>query len=322
VDRPLVSVLTPVYQGERFVAATVESVLAQTYERVEHVVVDDCSTDGTPEILADFAQRHPERVRVLRHESRAGPCRRRNEGLGIARGELIAWLDHDDLWLPEKLERQVEALEADPGAALAFTQYEEFDHETGDMTYRSAIPAGGDFLRRLFVQGCFVASSTAVFRRATMMQRACRFRETDFSFGDDYFLWLTLLVDARAVLVDEVLVRLRRHTDNESARLGQTNSELRALRLLEEFLEEVPEAQPRLDDVRSRGLARHWAAAAEWELTRGSRRRAAAYALRAASLDPHGAAVFARDHAARAPGSMLRRVRRGRIPGGDARAAA
>ena len=316
------SVLTPVYQGERFVAATVESVLAQTYERVEHIVVDDGSTDATSEILADYAQRHPERVRVLRHESRAGPCRRRNEGLALARGELIAWLDHDDLWLPEKLERQVEALQADPRAGVAFTQYEEFDHETGETGYRSAIPPGGDFLRRLFVSGCFVASSTAVFRRATMLKRARRFRESDFSFGDVYFLWLTLLVDARAVLVDEVLVRLRRHTDNESARLGRSNSELRALRLLEEFLDEVPEAQALLGEMQRRGLARHWAAAAEWELTRGSRRRAAVFALRAASLDPHGAAVFARSRAASAPASVVRRVRRGRMPGGDARAAA
>src|SRR4249920_2552615 len=81
VPRPFVSVLTPTFQGEAFVASTIESVLAQTYEPVEHILVDDGSTDGTPELLEDYQRRYPDRVRVLRFDSRNGPCRRRNQAL-------------------------------------------------------------------------------------------------------------------------------------------------------------------------------------------------------------------------------------------------
>ena len=310
VPRPFVSVLTPTFQGEAFVASTIESVLAQTYEPVEHILVDDGSTDGTPELLEDYQRRYPDRVRVLRFDSRNGPCRRRNQALAEARGTLIAWLDHDDVWVPEKLERQVELLLREPTAAVCFTQYEEFDDETGETTYQSQIDGKGDFLDRLFVTGCFVASSTALFRREAIARRARGFREVDFSFGDDYFLWLTLLIDSRAVLVDEVLARLRRHPGNESARLGLDNSELRALRLLEEYLERLPIARVLLGGARRRGLARHWAAAAEWEFTLGSRRRAAAFAIRAAVFDPRGAGIYARRRAAAA----LRQVALGGPP--------
>ena len=136
---------------------------------------------------------------------------------------------------------------------MCFTQYEEFDDETGETTYRSQIDGEGEFLDRLFVTGCFVASSTALFRREAIARRARGFRDVDFSFGDDYFLWLTLLIDSRAVLVDDVLARLRRHSGNESARLGLDNSELRALRLLEEFLEHMPIARVMLGEARRRG---------------------------------------------------------------------
>lgn len=305
VERPLVSVLTSTYQGESFVADTIESVLGQTYPEIEHILVDDGSTDATGDILDRYAARHAKRIRVLRRESRAGPCRRRNDALAEARGSLLAWLDHDDLWLPEKIERQVDALAERPAVAVAFTQYEEFDDATGTTTYRSTIDGSGDFLHRLFVEGCFVASSTALLRRETLDRRVGRFRDLDFSFGDDYFLWLTLLLEGDAVLVDEPLTRLRRHSGNESVRLGRVNTELRALWLLEEFLDQTPDAIARLGDACRVGLARHWAAAAEWELGRGSRWRAATFAFRAAALHPRGAAAYAWRRKAVAPRRAL-----------------
>ena len=289
---PLVTVFTATYEGEAFVAETIESVLAQTYQRIEHVLVDDGSTDGTPKLLAEYERRYPERIRVLRAGERLGPCRRRNDGLQAARGSLLAWLDHDDVWLPRKIERQVDALKADPLAALSYTQFEEFDDQTGNTLARSKMPAGDDLLEQLFVKGCFIASSTVLFRRADFERHGGRLRESEFSFGDDYALWLSLLTDRSGVLIDDVLVRLRRHDRNESARLGGENYERKVLSLLDEFVASHPEQTAALGRTRRRGYARHWAAAAEWELTRGSRGRTAAYATRAALLDPVGAANY------------------------------
>src|SRR5207302_684870 len=101
MDR-LVSVLTPTFNGEAFVAETIDSVLSQTYEPIEHIVVDDGSTDGTRDVVAEYAVRDPDRVRLLAFDDRIGPTRRRNDALKAASGEYLAWLDHDDLWLPEK----------------------------------------------------------------------------------------------------------------------------------------------------------------------------------------------------------------------------
>jgi glycosyltransferase involved in cell wall biosynthesis len=295
----LVSVLTATYNGERFVAETIESVLAQTYAQVEHVLVDDGSTDGTPAILADYAQRFPDRVRVVRRGERVGPTRRRNDALGTARGVYLAWLDHDDLWDETKVEKQVAVLEREADGGFVYTQWELFDHVTGEVLERSSIRPGGDTLTRLFVEGCFVASSTVLWRRAAMERRGLRFRERDFSWGDDHFLWLGLALDSRGALVDEVLTRLRRHAANESVRLARDNLYPQSVDLLDEFLETFPEAEARVGGAHRRGIARHHALAAIYELERGRRGRAAAYALRAAARDPAGAARYVRRRLAR-----------------------
>lgn len=106
----LVSVVIPAYNAERFVAEAVRSALRQTYSPVEVIVVDDGSTDGTPQVLDRAAD---ERLRVLRQPN-SGVGRARNRGIEAARGGYIALLDADDLWLPDKLERQVAALEEHP----------------------------------------------------------------------------------------------------------------------------------------------------------------------------------------------------------------
>jgi glycosyltransferase involved in cell wall biosynthesis len=300
VTEPLVSVLTPTFNGERFVAETIESVLAQTHQAIEHILVDDASTDGTRRILEDYAARYPQRVRVLAFDERVGPTRRRNDALGAARGEFLAWLDHDDLWAPEKTEHELEALAANPAAGVAYTQYELLDDETGDVLLRSSLEGGGVFLERLFTQGCFLASSTALIRRAAIDQRSLRLRDAHFSWGDDHYLWLELALDWEAVLVDEPLVRLRRHSTNESVRLARDNPSGWTIALLDEFLAAHPEARERVGSARRRGIAYHHTLGAIHELQRGRRARAAAYAVRAAARDPAGAARYVRGRAGRA----------------------
>jgi glycosyltransferase involved in cell wall biosynthesis len=284
-NRPLVSVIMPTYNAAAFVTETIESVLAQSYEPIELVVVDDASDDATPEIVERYAQRHPDRIRFRRADERKGPCRRRNDALDLAAGSLIAWLDHDDLWAPDKTARQVDVLEARPEVGLVYSGYEAFDSET-----REPVPwrdrdseAEGDVLIPLFVRGCFVASLTALFRREVLTRRNMRLREADFSFGDDYFLWLVLSLDWKAARIDEVLAYYRRHSENESERLGKTNFHLRRIALLREFLAQYPEAAPRLGEWRRRGIARHFLSAAHFESRRSRLRSALAIARAYAS---------------------------------------
>jgi glycosyltransferase involved in cell wall biosynthesis len=277
----------PTYNGARFVSETIESVLSQTYERLELIAVDDSSDDATAEIVAGYAQRYPDRVRFERKGERRGPCRRRNDALDVAQGSLVAWLDQDDLWLPEKTERQVEVLQTQPEVGLVYAGYEAFESETGATVYwrDQASEAEGDVLIPLYVRGCFVASLTALFRREVLTRRNLRLRETDFSFGDDYYLWLALSLDWQVARIDDVLARYRRHDENESARLAGTNFHLRRIKLLREFVAEFPEAGIRLGKWRRRGLARHFLSAADFE-SRRSRRRSALALSRAFTISP------------------------------------
>lgn len=305
--QPLVSAFTPTHNAEGFISETIESVLGQTYANLEHVLIDDASTDGTPAILMRYAQRYPGRIQVRLMQERAGPCRRRNDAIAVARGPMLGWLDHDDVWLPTKIERQMEALDDNPCAAFAYTQWDSFDQLTGSSEI-SDIETGGTTLSTMFTRGCFFASSTVLFRRAAMRTRGLQLRDAHFSFGDDYFLWLSLLLDWQAVGVGEVLTRIRRHRRNESKRLAQQNFYFLSLQLLDEFVKTFPDAATKLGGARRRGVARHWAAAAEYEFVRGRRLAASAFAARATALDPVGAARYALARARHAPLGVRRRI--------------
>jgi glycosyltransferase involved in cell wall biosynthesis len=120
--RPLVSVIVPVWNAERFLEETIESVRSQTYSHWEVLLVDDGSTDGSAAICKRYAGMEPVRIRLLQHPGgvNRGRCPTRNLGISEARGELIAFLDADDVYLPKKLERQVEILLRTPDAAMVY----------------------------------------------------------------------------------------------------------------------------------------------------------------------------------------------------------
>jgi glycosyltransferase involved in cell wall biosynthesis len=278
----------PTHNGSAFVGETIESVLGQSYERLELIVVDDASSDETPEIVASYAERNPGRIVLVRGDEQLGPCRRRNDAIDRSSGELIAWIDQDDLWLPDKTERQVELLRERPEVGLVYSGYEAFDSETGEtIPWRDrSAEAEGDVLVPLFVQGCFVASLTALFRREVLSRRSMRLRETDFSFGDDHYLWLVLSLDWQVARIDEVLARYRRHGGNESSRLAGTNFHEKRLALLSEFLHAFPEASARLGPWRRRGLAEQELKSAAYEREAGHRGDSAAAVGRALGLAP------------------------------------
>lgn len=126
-SKPLVSGITIFLNAEKFIEEAIESVFAQTYDSWELLLVDDGSTDRSTEIALRYAQQYPEKVRYLEHEGHQnrGMSATRNLGICNAKGDYIAFLDADDVWLPQKLERQVATLESQPEAAVVFgpTQY-------------------------------------------------------------------------------------------------------------------------------------------------------------------------------------------------------
>ena len=122
----LVSIIMPSWNTERFIAETIKSVINQTYTNWELLIVDDCSTDKTDEIVASF---NDNRIKYFHNEKNSGAALTRNKALREAKGEWIAFLDSDDLWMPEKLEHQIDFMNKN-GYSLSFTEYEKIDEDS------------------------------------------------------------------------------------------------------------------------------------------------------------------------------------------------
>ena len=277
------------YNGSPYLAAAIDSVLAQTYESFELIVVDDCSEDETALIVEDYAQRNPGRIHLVRKSIREGPCAARNDALAVSRGPLICWLDQDDLWMPAKLAEQVDVMAKRPDVGLVYTYFETFDSTTD-----APIAAGdgqrdleGDLLADLFRIGCFIASLTTMFRREALELRGGRLRDRDFSIGDDYYLWLTIALDWQIARIPRILARYRRHDVNESSRIAEaSNVAAWRVALLREFLDEHPDARRRLGPARAPALAWHSLLAYQFERQHCRGLPAARQALRAVSYSP------------------------------------
>ena len=122
----LVSVIMPSWNTGKFIAESIQSVIDQTYENWELIIVDDCSTDNTDEVVAKFTDK---RIRYFKNEKNSGAALSRNRALREANGEWIAFLDSDDLWNPDKLEHQINFMNKH-GYTLSYTEYEKIDEES------------------------------------------------------------------------------------------------------------------------------------------------------------------------------------------------
>ncbi|HZT15328.1 MAG TPA: glycosyltransferase family 2 protein [Gaiellaceae bacterium] len=205
---PRVTVLLAVKDGERYVRGAVESVLEQTYGDFELLVVDDASTDATPQILASFSD---PRIRVVRNKRNLGQVPSLNLGLAQARGEYVARLDADDACRPERLARQVEQLDADGRVGLVGTWMEivgERDQRLGWL--RKALHDYVDFLYHTLIMRVYVSHPSAMYRREPVLALG-GYDETTAP-AEDKDLWRKLALerwDAR--IVPEPLVVYRLH---------------------------------------------------------------------------------------------------------------
>jgi len=121
----LVSIIMPSWNTDKFIGESIQCVIDQTYQNWELLIVDDCSTDKTDEVVASFKD---DRIKYFKNEKNSGAANTRNRAMREAKGEWIAFLDADDLWMPEKLEKQVHFMKSN-GYVLSYTEYEKIDEE-------------------------------------------------------------------------------------------------------------------------------------------------------------------------------------------------
>ena len=199
-EKDLVSIVMPSYNTASFIEKSVQSVLDQTYTNWELIIVDDCSTDNTDELLSKI---HDERIRYFRNDKNSGAAVSRNRALREAKGQWIAFLDSDDLWIPEKLEKQISFMKKN-NYAFSYTNYEEIDTEGNKTGVKVTGP------RKITKTGmfnyCWPGCLTVMFDAS----KIGLIQIEDIKKNNDYAMWLKICRKADCYLLAENLGEYRK----------------------------------------------------------------------------------------------------------------
>ena len=180
----LVSIITPAYNAAAYIAETIESVLAQTYTNWEMLIVNDCSKDNTAEIVQSYAAKD-KRIKLINLEQNSGAAAARNTAIQNANGRYIAFLDSDDLWKKEKLQKQIEFMQKN-GYAFTFTSYEHFKETKENIQNHVQIPKSLNYNQAL--KGNQIGCLTVMLDRKQISNIHFTTQK-----HEDYILWLNIL---------------------------------------------------------------------------------------------------------------------------------
>lgn len=215
-EEGLVSVIIPVYNAGKVIGKTLQSIFNQTYKKIEIVLVDDCSTDNSKEVIAGFMADHPEIVYHLQ-EKNGGAGVARNKALELAKGQYVAFLDADDLWKSEKTEKQIDLLKQKDGA-FSYTAIEMIDKD--DKVVKSKRKVKDKVTYKFLLRNTMIATSTVIIDRNKLGD----FRMAERRGGQDYATWLMLLRDGTVAYgINEALEQYR-VGDKNSLSAGKSKS--------------------------------------------------------------------------------------------------
>lgn len=249
---PLVSVITILLNMEKYLQEAVESVFAQTFREWELLLVDDGSTDGSTKLAKSYAERYPDKVHYLEHEGHQnrGMSASRNLGLAYARGELVAFLDADDVWMPEKLEKQIGFFNAYPDAAMVYGPAYFFYDDPGERQPGHLQPLGvrGDALLRppelfeVFVRDFDITPSpSGAMIRKSVLPAVGGFVEPFRGMYEDQVMWAKIALNYPVYCSSGCLYRYRRHsTACGVAAVGHAQYERDFFRWLNDYIRELP----------------------------------------------------------------------------------
>ncbi|MCC2641645.1 MAG: glycosyl transferase family 2 [Nitrospira sp.] len=229
MPEPVVSVVIPLYNARDVIRDTLESVFAQTYHGYEIVVIDDGSTDGS----GDAIRAYGDRLRYIEQRN-GGVAQARNRGIAASRGCYIALMDHDDLWEPEKLAKQVAVLEEQPAVGMVVTDVAHIDRAGRPMHQLGPAYQPQHEFARLFVQG-FVPTPSATLIRKAILEAVGGFDEQFNSAGmDDHELWTRIAAVTTIAGIPEPLT-FHRNRDIKPADIALGHRPLLIDRLMSRF---------------------------------------------------------------------------------------
>lgn len=199
----LISVVLPVYNGEKYLRESIDSILAQTYEKWELIIVDDCSKDSTPVIAKEYEKRDP-RIRYYRNEHNLKLPRNLNRGFSISNGAFLTWTSDDNRFKPQAFEKMVDVLLDKPNVGFVFCDYELID-ETGKVTQQYSIPSNfrDQIVGTNVVGACFMYTRE-VYNKVGDYQHGALYVE-------DYDYWQRVFAQFDVVAIHETLYQYRLH---------------------------------------------------------------------------------------------------------------
>lgn len=220
----MVSVSMIAYNQEHLIAEAIESVINQTYTDWELIVGDDCSTDNTYEVARRYQQRFPEKIILFRNAVNVGITVNSNEVLRRCRGKYIAFTGGDDVFLPEKLSKQVALMEKNPDCVLSYHDVEVFQHDSGEIIHyiykgkcalKPVVGSANEVSKALVRQGTsFMAAMSVMVRRDAVPKNGYDFR---VPVASDWLFWIEVCAgspNGYVLFLQEVHVRYRKHKDS------------------------------------------------------------------------------------------------------------
>jgi len=202
----LVSVIMPSYNTADYISDSIKSVQNQTYENWELIIVDDCSTDATEKVVNSF---NDSRIRFFKNEKNSGAAVSRNKALREAKGKWIAFLDSDDLWMPEKLEKQIKFMN-DNGYHFSYTNYEEIDEINEPLNVKITGPK--KITKKGMYDYCWPGCLTVMYDAEYIGLLQIK----DIKKNNDYAMWLEICQKADCWLLDECLGKYRKRAGSIS----------------------------------------------------------------------------------------------------------
>lgn len=240
-QNPNVSVVVPVYcatdEHEEFLREALESVAAQTYTDIELIIVDDLSPRDIMPIVEDVSGLKD--ISILRNIVNAGHAESRNAGIRVARGKYVAFLDHDDIWLPDKLARQVDAIDSNPDAAMVFCDMIVFGEHVNRLQIDQRIIPERPSFYWFVTHGNYTVSASAVLIKKQVMLDIGLF-DSRYSTCDDFDAWLKVLMRTSIVHMPESLAKYRLHNLNVNYGVDRLNDNRLLTSLIWQYWQTAP----------------------------------------------------------------------------------
>lgn len=218
--KPKVSVIVPVYNAGSFLSKTLESILSQTYKNLEIIIIDDCSTDNSKEVILSYDD---PRIKPIFSDRNRHLCENSNIGYHRSTGEYIALIGHDDIFYPDKIEKQVEYMESHPGTSVCFTRFNIIDENDNDISdywknimaaYSAPNLTQEQWAYTLIVNGSVLCAPTAMIRKSHLNNKPLY--RMGLVQAQDYDLWVRMISKGSFHIIEEKLTGYRRFSDNST----------------------------------------------------------------------------------------------------------